>query len=124
MMNLKNPEKKLYFKLALHGIVILLLACGIMLVVETMNVKEDYYRDSHDSIIHSYDTRIKQKDSINHLLVEQQKILQGQIDSLESVKDTVTNDYGKKINYIYDAPAVDHAMWMDAILAKVGSVKK
>ena len=124
MMNLKSPEKKLYFKILLHVGVLTLISCGIVLLVQTMNIKEDTYRDQRDSIINSYNIKIQQKDSINKILVEKQHKLESEIDSLENVKGIVIKDYDKKINYIYDASAINHAMWLDSIIAKVNSVKQ
>ena len=119
MMNLKNPERKFYFKVLWHVGVLATIAFVIVLLVQSLNVKEEEYKSDRDSIIIEYNNKIAQKDSINKILEKKQKDLENQVDSLEHIKSKINVDYGKKIKNVYDASAIEHAIWLDSTIAKL-----
>jgi len=123
-MNLKNPEKRFYFKIILYIGIISIIIFGIMWLIGSIKIKENNYRDKHNSIVIQYDVKIKQKDSINKILIKKQEKLEIQIDSLERIKTGINIDYGKKIKNVYDASAIEHAIWMDTVLEKLNNNKK
>ena len=124
MKNLKGPEKKLIFNIGVHFLVIVLIAFGIIFSVKTLNIRENYYRESKDSIISEYNAKIKEKDAINQKLILKQQMLEEKIDSLEQVKGIININYDKKIKNIYDASAIEHVMWLDSTLKKVNNIKR
>lgn len=119
MKSLKSPEKKLIFKILIHLSIFIIIGFSIVAVVKAMNDREDYYKDSKDSIIAEYNIKIREKDSINNVLINKQINLEIKIDSLNKVKGNITNTYDAKIKNIYDASAIQHAMWMDSTLQKL-----
>lgn len=119
MMNLKSQEKKFYFKILCHIGVLATIGFIIVLLVRSINLKEDEYKYQKDSIIKEYNLKIIEKDSINKILIEKQRDLENQIDYLESVKSEINIMYGKKIKSVYDASAIEHAMWMDSTIKKL-----
>lgn len=124
MKNLKGPEKKLIFNIGVHFLVIVLIAFGIIFSVKTLDIRENYYRESKDSIISEYNAKIKEKDAINQKLILKQQMLEEKIDSLEQVKGIININYDKKIKNIYDASAIEHVMWLDSTLKKVNNIKR
>lgn len=124
MKILKSPEKKLYFKILLHIFVMCVIGMSIMMSVEIMDIKDASYRMQRDSIINTYEMKIKTRDSINNALIVKQKALQLEIDSLENIKDTINAEYDQKIKSIYDASAIDHALWMDSTITKLNHFKR
>ena len=119
MKSLKSPEKKLIFKILIHLSIFVIIGFSIVAVVKSMNDREDYYKHSKDSIVTEYNIKIREKDSINSVLINKQINLQNKIDSLNKVKGNITNIYDAKIKNIYDASAIEHAMWMDSTLEKL-----
>jgi hypothetical protein len=124
MKNLKGPEKKLIFSIGVHFLVIVLIAFGIIFSVKTLDIRENYYRESKDSIISEYNAKIKERDAINQKLILKQQMLEEKIDSLEQVKGIININYDKKIKNIYDASAIEHVMWLDSTLKKVNNIKR
>lgn len=124
MKSLRSPEKKLYFKILLHVFIMCVIGMAITMSIEIMGIKEAGYRDQRDSIINSYETKIKTKDSVNNTLIIKQHSLQLQVDSLENVKGIINAEYDQEIKSIYDASAIDHALWMDTTIAKLNHFKR
>ena len=124
MKNLKNPEKKLYFKIIFHTLVCALVIFGYIELFTMIDKSESYYQISRDSMINEYNRKINEKDSINNVLKIKQLSLEKNIDSLEKVKTQIVIEYGKKVKTIYDASAADHARWLESVITKLDSIKR
>ena len=124
MKNLKNPEKKLYFKILFHTVVCALVIFGYIEMFTMMDRTESSYQSNRDSIINEYNKKINEIDSINNILKIKQIVLEKNIDSLEEVKTQIVIEYGKKVKNIYDASAVDHAKWLESVITKLDSIKR
>ena len=124
MKNLKNPEKKLYFKILFHTVVCALVIFGYIEMFTMMDRTESSYQSNRDSIINEYNEKINEIDSINNILKIKQIVLEKNIDSLEEVKTQIVIEYGKKVKTIYDASAADHARWLESVITKLDSIKR
>lgn len=124
MMNLKSLEKKLYFKVLLHLGVLLLIGFTFVIIFNVMDTRTNEYNTQRTNIIKTYDVKIKNLDSINGSLKSKQSFLENKIDSLQTEKNKIRDGYDKKIKNIYDASAIDHAVWMDSVLKKLDNIKK
>lgn len=122
-MNLKNLGKRSYFKLVWHIFLVCIIVFGFIGMIQLLDVKETEYKADRELVIQKYELKIKEKDSLNHELQIKQYELRRQVDSLENKKEQIVIEYGKKIKVIYDASAIEHAQWMESIIAKLDSMK-
>lgn len=128
MKNLKNLDKKSFFKGFLHiGIVVVILLSGGYLLRNEMIQKEALSKE-YSAAIQQYNVRVGEYlykiDSIsgeNASLLKEQLRIENKIDSLSSVQDIINSNYENKIRAIYSATAASHAIWF---CEKVDSLKR
>ena len=60
MKTLRNPMKKLYFKLILHLIIILLIISSIMVTANWIDTNKIQCEKDKCELVHKYETEIKQ----------------------------------------------------------------
>lgn len=124
MKSLKGLEKKLYFKIAWHAAIILIIASAFLMFFNIKQVQVNEFQQQKDSIISTYTLKIAKRDSIDAKLREQQLSWQKKIDSLENEQGKLITIYGQKIQNLYDATAIDHAVWLDSLTVQLNSRKK
>jgi len=123
-MILSDQEKKLYSKV---GIILasILIVAFLWLGISTISI---YYTKKSeakiDAIIEKYELKVDSLNKENTYFMNNIKRLEIQVDSMEHVKEKIINHYDKKINTIYNAGAIDHAMWMDSVLTKVSNISR
>lgn len=117
MNSLKSPEKKWYFNIAV-GIFIFLLVCiGFSMQHDKYKaLKADYTKeqlkiDSCNKKIKAYELSNRKADSVIHDLEHKN-------DSLRDIKPIIMMYYDKKMKSINSASAIEHAQWIDTIVAK------
>lgn len=124
MKNLKDLAKKSYFKAALYFISLLLIAMIVVMSAVTVKLNYDDGKNERDRITKAYEAKISKLDSLNTQLIKKEKLSQIKIDSLQNVKGKIIIKYEKKIENIYNAFAIEHALWLDSTINKVDSLKK
>ena len=124
MKSLKNLVKKLNFKTIFHLVLFSIVCVGFIILGDVINDNEIRNNSEREQIINRYESIIKEKDSLNAILVIQQKDLESKLDSFEARKNNVIIKYDEKIKIIYDASAVNHAEWMGTIIAKLRDLQR
>ncbi len=124
MKSLKNLVKKLNFKTIFHVVLFSIVCVGFIILGDVINDNEIRNNSEREQIINRYESIIKEKDSLNSILVIQQKDLESKLDSFETRKNNVIIKYDEKIKIIYDASAADHAEWMGTIIAKLRDLQR
>ena len=113
MINFKHQEIKSYFKIILIFIIF----------ISIIFCFSNKYKKDRKQIINEYELKISKLDSINTVLKVKDSILTEKIDSLKNEKQIIYIKYDKKIKFVYDASAANHAEWLDSIV-KMNSVRK
>lgn len=103
-----------------YAILILLLLFSWTRTNKIITVRES---NTRDSIINSYNTKIKVWEKSNKTLMLNQVVLEKKIDSLEHIKSQVIINYGKEIKTIHDATAAEHAIWLQSTIQKLDSAE-
>ena len=124
MKSLKNLVKKLNFKTIFHVVLFSIVCVGFIILGDVINDNEIRNNSEREQIINRYESIIKEKYSLNSILVIQQKDLESKLDSFETRKNNVIIKYDEKIKIIYDASAADHAEWMGTIIAKLRDLQR
>ena len=124
MKSLKNLVKKLNFRTIFYVVLFSIVCVGFIILGDVINDNEIRYNSEREQIINRYESIIKEKDSLNAILVIQQKDLESKLDSFEARKNNVIIKYDEKIKIIYDASAVNHAEWMGTIIAKLRDLQR
>ena len=124
MKSLKNLVKKLNFKTIFHVVLFSIVCVGFIILGDVINDNEIINNSEREQIINRYESIIKEKDSLNSILVIQQKDLESKLDSFETRKNNVIIKYDEKIKIIYDASATEHAEWMGAIITKLRDLQR
>lgn len=124
MKSLKNLVKKLNFRTIFHIVLFSIVCVGFIILGDVINDNEIRNNSEREQIIKRYESIIKEKDSLNAILVIQQKDLESKLDSFETRKNNVIIKYDEKIKIIYDASAADHAEWMGTIIAKLRDLQR
>jgi hypothetical protein len=123
-MTLGDQEKKLYSRV---GIILggILLIGLLWLGISRISI---YYTNRNEAkvnaIIEKYEAKVDSLNKANTYYMNNIKILENKIDSMGNVKVQIINHYDKKINAIYNAGAVDHVMWLDSVITKVGGIQR
>lgn len=123
MISLKNLGKKSYFKILSHVVVIGIIGTIFIVMGNMIDVNRNNYILEKDKIVSKYEKVIREKDSINNILKNQQVELLNKVDSLDNVKIKIVQVYDKKIQSIYSATAIEHAMWMESTIERLDSMK-
>ncbi len=124
MKSLKNLVKKLNFKTIFHVVLFSIVCVGFIILGDVIDDNEIRNNSEREQIINRYESIIKEKDSLNSILVIQQKDLESKLDSFETRKNNVIIKYDEKIKIIYDASVADHAEWMGTIIAKLRDLQR
>ena len=124
MKSLKNLVKKLNFRTIFHVVLFSIVCVGFIILGDVINDNEIRNNSEREQIINRYESIIKEKDSLNAILVIQQKDLESKLDSFETRKNNVIIKYDEKIKIIYDASAAEHAEWMGTIIAKLRDLQR
>ena len=124
MKSLKNLVKKLNFRTIFYVVLFSIVCVGFIILGDVINDNEIRNNSEREQIINRYESIIKEKDSLNTILVIQQKDLESKLDSFETRKNNVIIKYDEKIKIIYDASAVNHAEWMSTIIAKLRDLQR
>jgi len=123
-MNLNDQERRLFssvmIALAALALAALLYWGGFSVVkyFENKATKEKY------EIVHKYELIVDSLHKENAVLKKEITKLDFEVDSLESKKNIIIVNYGKKVNIINDASANDHAKWLDSIINKMNNTKR
>ena len=113
-MNLKNPGKKLYFKIIIGTIIGAGIALWIFMMYECKNYIQDDFERERVATKEKYEAKIDSLNNTRKELIIKQTVLQERIDSLKSEKTKVIIKYDDKIKSIYSATAYEHAGWLDS----------
>ena len=126
-MNLKNPGKKLYFKIIIGTIIGAGIALWIFMMYECRNYIQDDFERERVATKEKYEAKIDSLNKARKELIIKQTVLQERIDSLKSEKTKVIIKYDDKIKSIYSATAYEHAEWLESTIkqsAEVDSLKE
>lgn len=115
MKNLKTLIKESYFKIILGIIILIGIVISVSVVISNCKTHNKEHDRKRIEIIKTYEKRLSEKDSINTYLMNKEKILEKQIDSLYTVKTNIIIRYEDKIKTITNASTNEHAIWMDSI---------
>lgn len=112
MKNLKNPWKRLYSRVILHGGVIVLILVVAIIMLQTNKVRENRINAEHDKIMDICTYKIDSISKENELIREKQKLIELRIDSIDAEQSIIDAKKDEKIKYIYSATADSHAKWL------------
>lgn len=123
-MNLSDQEKRLFSSAGIALAAIILAGLLYWGGASAVNYFEDKAVREKLEIIRGYEVKIDSLNKKNNILTKEIDVLDFQVDSLQSVKNKIIWNYGKKIRIITDDSAAEHAMWMDSILQDLDNLER
>lgn len=115
MRNLNAQEKKLFFKIAIILVGLMIVAFsywGLISMINKYRVKQEKARIE---LTHKYESRIDSLNTVNYMLAIQTDSLEKEIKLVQGKKEIIYIETIKKDKEIKDASAVEHAKAIDTL---------
>lgn len=123
MMNLKTNEKRLYFKILFHALIIttivLLFTWFIRSNSDYIDLEKDKfekYKIEQDSLVSNYRGMVDSINQENWLLEKEYSKINHKLDSVTKKQNQLNHNYEEEINNIRNATLADHSKWFYAKL--------
>lgn len=128
MKNLRLVDKKLFFKITFHIIIITaIVILGYLSIksnIDYVDVQKDEYnayKNKQEILLSDYKNKLDSIEIVNNDLRRAQDALNGKIDSISKEQHIINENYEEEISTIRDADLSEHYIWF---CAKIDSLRQ